>query len=121
MDRYGFGDKGDFSNFGKGGENEMFKHFLPTFAAGLIGVGIVFSIIGILLLAFWIWMLVHAIKHDIDYKPVWILVIWFMSIIGAIIYYFAVKKKKDCYCCMECEMCEDGKCKCEEVKEEEVK
>lgn len=118
---YRFGEKGSFTGYGNGEREDMFKYFMPAFGAGLIGAGVVAIVIGILFLAFWIWMLVHAIKHDIEYKPIWILVLWFMSIVGAIVYYFAVKRKNECYCCMECDMCEDGKCKCEEVKEEEVK
>lgn len=64
-------------------------------------LGIVFTIIVILLIAFWIWMLVHAIVHDIEDKPVWILVLWIMNIVGAIVYYFAVKRKCDCIHCVK--------------------
>ena len=51
-------------------------------------------IVGLLLFAFWIWMLIDCAKRnfkkDID-KVVWILVIVFLSVLGAAIYYFAVK------------------------------
>lgn len=113
-------DKKDFGNDQK--DFGMMKDFLPSFAAGFVGLGIVAGILGLALLAFWIWMMVHAITHDIDYKPVWILVLWFMNIIGAVVYYFAVKRQ--CPCCQDWEdycYCEDGKCACddhEEVKEE---
>ena len=57
-------------------------------------------IIGALLFAFWIWMIVDCAKRnfrkEMD-KVVWILVIVFLSVLGAAIYYFAVKindKKK---------------------------
>lgn len=63
----------------------------------MAGISLVLFIISILLVAFWIWMLVHAINHKIQYKPVWILVLWFMNILGAIVYYLAVKK--NCTCC----------------------
>ncbi len=86
-------------------------NIMKNFAPALAGLGIFAGIIGIALLAFWIWMLVHAIKHDIDYKPVWILVLWFMNILGAIVYYFAVKRQ--CPCCEEWCYCEDGKCDCD--------
>ena len=53
-----------------------------------------------LLFAFWIWMIIDCAKRnfkkDID-KVVWLLVIVFLSLLGASIYYFAVKvndKKK---------------------------
>ena len=57
-------------------------------------------VVGALLFAFWIWMIIDCarreFKKDID-KVVWILVIVFLSVLGAAIYYFAVKindKKK---------------------------
>ena len=53
-------------------------------------------IVGALLFAFWIWMIIDCAKRDfkkdID-KVVWILVIVFLSVLGAAIYYFAVKIK----------------------------
>ncbi len=87
----------------------MLKNIFPALAVGLIGAGIILTILAILILAFWIWMLVDAIRRDIDYKPVWILVIGVLGIIGAIAYYFAVKKNPD-YCCGEECHCEDGVC-----------
>lgn len=105
------------------------ERFAPRFMAAGIGAMIVIAILAIACLVFWIMMLVHAIKHDIEYKPVWILVLWFMTIVGAIVYYFAVKKERDkwgsdCYCSEGgiCN-CEDGKCNCTPVEEivEEVK
>lgn len=69
-------------------------------AIGGIFIGIVilwiFCIaLGILGTIFWIFMLVDAakrnFKNDID-KVVWILVIVFTHIIGALIYYFVVKR-----------------------------
>lgn len=101
--------------------NPIIKDFIPGIFMAFAGLGLVFAIVGILLLAFWIWMLVHAVKNDIDYKPVWILVLWFLNIIGAIIYYFAVKKDYVSYEDMEevC-VCEDGKCVCGQVNAKEV-
>ena len=57
-------------------------------------------IICALLFAFWIWMIIDCAKRDFKKeldKVVWILVIVFLSVLGAAIYYFAVKindKKK---------------------------
>lgn len=108
------------------------KSFLPAIALGFLGAGIVLTILAILLIAFWIWMLVHAIKHDIEEKPLWILVIGLMGIIGAVVYYFAVKRHYVCYCGQEmcgcedctcgkneggkCGVCGEGECKCEKNK-----
>jgi len=53
-------------------------------------------IIFILLFIFWIYMLIDAIKRkykDENDKIVWVLVIVLIGFIGALIYYFVVKKK----------------------------
>jgi len=47
-------------------------------------------------IALWIWMLVDCIKRDFkkeDEKIIWLLVIILVQVIGAIIYYFVVKRK----------------------------
>jgi len=53
--------------------------------------------LAIFLFVFWIWMIVDCatrkFKNDTD-KIVWILVILFANLIGAVIYYFIVKRKK---------------------------
>lgn len=50
--------------------------------------------LGLLLFIFWIWMVVDCakrkFKNDTD-KIVWILVIVFLNLVGAAIYYFVVK------------------------------
>ena len=46
--------------------------------------------------AFWIWMLVDCIKRKFkkdDEKIIWLLVIILVQVIGAIIYYFVIKRK----------------------------
>jgi prolipoprotein diacylglyceryltransferase len=71
---------------------------------GLIfGLGILFMIIWLILLAviagaivFWILMIVDVAKRKFskeDDRTVWILVVVLAGIIGAIIYYFMIKKK----------------------------
>jgi len=69
--------------------------FLGSAILIILFVFLVISL-GIFLFAFWIWMIVDCatrkFKNDTD-KVVWILVILFASLIGAIIYYFAVKRK----------------------------
>lgn len=42
---------------------------------------------------FWIMMIVHAAKHEVENKAMWIILIVFTGIIGALIYYFVVKRK----------------------------
>ncbi len=59
----------------------------------LIIFGAVF-IIGIPLLAFWIWMLVDAITKCAESKTAWILVLIFTGLVGAIIYFFLIYRKR---------------------------
>lgn len=58
-----------------------------------IGIILVVLVFGILAMIFWIMMIVHAARHPINNKGVWIVVMIFTGIIGALIYYFAVKRK----------------------------
>ena len=125
----GNGDFGINMNFdGRGLNSNNFQNdlmgresllgLIPAFA----GLGIIFVVLGLALTIFWVWMLVHAIRHDIYYKPVWILVLWFLNIFGAIIYYFAVKR--NCPCCQKregiCVCGNDGNCKCGTIKSEDI-
>lgn len=52
--------------------------------------------IGLLGLIFWVWMLIHAIKNrglsDAE-RIVWVLVIVFVSFLGALIYFFVGRPK----------------------------
>jgi hypothetical protein len=63
-------------------------------------IGSIFLIIIPLLLIisiFWIWMLIDCAKRNFtgsNDKVIWILIIIFTGIVGAIIYYFIVKRKK---------------------------
>jgi hypothetical protein len=58
------------------------------------GLGILFLFMGIGIWAtvFWIMMIVHAAKHDIQDRGMWIILMVFTGIIGAFIYYFVVKR-----------------------------
>lgn len=59
-----------------------------------LGMGFVFVMIafGIWATVFWIMMIVHAAQHDVENKPMWIILMVFTGIIGALIYYFVVKR-----------------------------
>lgn len=64
---------------------------------GIIFLVLLVLAIIVLCFAFWIWMLVDSIKRNYkedSMRIVWVLVIIFTGIIGAIIYYF-VEKRKD--------------------------
>lgn len=55
-----------------------------------------FGVLSILALIFWILMLIDCVNRKFkksDEKIIWIIVIALVGIIGAIIYYFVVKRK----------------------------
>lgn len=64
---------------------------------GFLGVILIFVffivLVCLLSLIFWVLMLIHAISKPIKSKAVWILILLIFGIIGAIIYYFAVKRE----------------------------
>ena len=72
-----------------------------TFAmigSGIFGV-LVFLIMaafGLACFAFWIWMLIHAITNkgltDTE-KIIWVLVVLFLHVLGALIYFFVGRPK----------------------------
>jgi hypothetical protein len=66
---------------------------LGIFVGMGIGVIAIIFIIGILLTIFWILMLIDCVKREVEYKPVWILVLLLTGCIGAVVYYFAVKRR----------------------------
>ncbi len=69
---------------------------------GFVGIGIVAILIiaAALLFVFWFWMLIDCLKRPDDKfaaggnnaKLIWVLVIIFTGLIGALIYYFLIKK-----------------------------
>ena len=62
---------------------------------GIIGIVFVsiFFIVILWAIIFWIKMLLDSIRRDIESKPMWILLILLAGFLGALIYYFAIKKK----------------------------
>lgn len=63
---------------------------------GFLGWGIggfFIAALGIWATVFWIMMIVHAAKHDVENKAMWIILMVFTGIVGALIYYFVVKRK----------------------------
>lgn len=54
-------------------------------------------IVGLVLIFFWIWALIDILKSDFEdniMKLIWLLVVFFLSILGAILYYFIGRKQK---------------------------
>ncbi len=60
---------------------------------GAAAMMILFCVLGLAASAFWLWMLVDALVNepDTNQKILWFLVIFFLHVVGAIIY-FAVRK-----------------------------
>ena len=61
--------------------------------AGMAGLMIVFVILGIIASIFWLWMLIDALTSNMDpmEKVLWFLVIFFLHLLGAIIYFFVAR------------------------------
>jgi NADH:ubiquinone oxidoreductase subunit 6 (subunit J) len=64
----------------------------------LLVIFLVIAIFGVIifLFVFWILMIVDAAKRDFKTdgeKIAWVLIVIFLQIIGALVYYFAVKKQ----------------------------
>jgi len=57
---------------------------------------LVFAVIGLALFGFWLWMLIHALTNKgikEGEKIAWVLVVFFGSLLGAIIYFFVARPK----------------------------
>lgn len=85
----------NFANaFGYFRNSDMYDFVgMPGFGM-LVGFGIFAILIGIFLFVFWLWMLIDCLKRDFKKdveKIVWILVMIFLHILGAVVYYFVVK------------------------------
>lgn len=64
---------------------------------GILGWGVgsflvIFALV-IWALVFWIMMIVHLTKHKVEDKVVWAILMVFTGIVGALVYYFVVKRK----------------------------
>jgi len=61
------------------------------------GLGLLLIPFGLLLTAFWIWMLVHAVTNNAlsdGEKVAWVLIILFLHCLGALIYFFVGRPRK---------------------------
>lgn len=69
-------------------ENGDFMPQLINFGLKALLIGFVISIFWF---AFWLWMLIDAIKYEKENRVMWILIIVFFSFLGALVYLFATK------------------------------
>lgn len=58
-----------------------------------IGGFLVIAALVIWAIVFWIMMIVHLARHKVEDKVMWIILMVFTGIVGALIYYFVVKRK----------------------------
>jgi heme/copper-type cytochrome/quinol oxidase subunit 4 len=64
--------------------------------AGIL-LGLLMMAVGLLALAFWIWMLVDCVKDsrlDTNEKAIWVVVIALTQVIGALIYFFLGRPRR---------------------------
>jgi asparagine N-glycosylation enzyme membrane subunit Stt3 len=57
---------------------------------------LIFGLIGLAFFAFWLWMLIDAVKTTPsadNQRLIWILVVVFLGVIGAAVYYFVQRPK----------------------------
>jgi uncharacterized membrane protein YphA (DoxX/SURF4 family) len=58
------------------------------------GFTLFFALFGILSVIFWVWMLIDCLqRRRFEDKLVWVLVLLFLNVLGAILYYLLVKSK----------------------------
>jgi len=66
---------------------------------GLLGLGLgVFAFLSLICLVyfiFWLIMLIHALSKPIENKALWVILLIVLNPLGAILYYFLVKRKFD--------------------------
>lgn len=66
---------------------------IPKWPFALMGL---FFIVMMTLLVFWIWMIVDVVQNEKENNlVVWLLILFFAGFIGAIIYYFIRKRKRN--------------------------
>lgn len=62
----------------------------PGVVGGLLALGIVFWVLAIVATIFWLWMLVDVLisNKNTNEKILWFLVVFFLHLLGALIYFF---------------------------------
>lgn len=62
---------------------------------GLFVIMIIMALIGLAGTIFWVLMIIHAASKPIENRALWIIVMVFTGAVGAVIYYFVVKREFD--------------------------
>jgi len=63
---------------------------------GMLGLILIIGMLGLLLTAFWVWMVVDCANAPMQSgdKTAWILIILFTSWLGAVLYYFIPRRER---------------------------
>jgi hypothetical protein len=59
----------------------------------IAGFGLLGMLLGLLGFAFWLWMLIDCLQRKFKDKLIWVLVLVFLGPLGALLYFFLVKKR----------------------------
>lgn len=103
LDNFGSWEYNGFSNYFifEKVDNEFLlldTNFHTKFGSGFVwnyikNILIVLIIIFLIFGSFWLWMLIDCLTREFDEKVLWALMIIFLQIIGAILYFFMIRKK----------------------------
>ena len=73
---------------------------MPYVFTYLLSLGIffviLFSLLAVLIFAFWIWMIVDALTNpelDTVEKVIWAAIVFFLHLVGALIYFFVARSR----------------------------
>jgi hypothetical protein len=67
---------------------------MHTLMGTMLGAFSLWTIMVLIAALFWLWMFIDVIINQREDKVVWLLVVFFLSFVGSLIYYFAARKKR---------------------------
>ena len=72
---------------------------IGAFYVAVLGLYCLFFLASIITLIIWLWLLIDCVQRE-NYdgpndKLLWVIIIFFGGLIGAVLYYFMIKTKKD--------------------------
>lgn len=78
-------------------DSDSFEHTQNTFLGLSLGFLLVVLVIAAVSFIFWIWMLIDCATHETseeNQKIIWLLLIFFLHSIGALVYFFARRRPR---------------------------
>jgi uncharacterized membrane protein YphA (DoxX/SURF4 family) len=71
------------------------NYMLEPWVWAVAGLVLFISVLVIFCIVFWFWMLIDCLQRKkFEDKLIWVLILVFLNLIGAILYYFLVKHKE---------------------------